>query len=107
MATGTIPTPITQGLKCPTFTQPPLDGSLSLAELYEWQAINSPEHPLFVFEDSPGTHRMIKWAEAMKGIRRATRILRNAVRESAGAIKPEKSTVIGVLASSGGYSSPK
>ena len=82
MATGTIPTPFTQGLKCPTFTQPPIDGSLSLAALYDWQADRSPDHPLFVFEESPGTHRTIKWAEAMKGIHRATRILRTAVGSS-------------------------
>ena len=103
MSYGAIPIPVTQGLECPTFTQPPLDGSLSLAALYDWQAVHSPENPVFIFEESPGVHRTIKWAEAIKGIRRATRILRNAVRSSTEETKPGNSRVIGVLASSGTY----
>ena len=107
MATGRIPIPVTQGLKCPTFTQPPFDVTLSLAHLYDWQGIHSPDHPLFVFEESPGIHRTIKWAEAMKGVRRATRILRNAVKSSKEVTNGVKSPVIGVLALSGAYSLSK
>ena len=103
MLTGKIPIPVTQGLKCPTFTQPPLDGSLSIGALYDWQAVNSPDHPLFVYQQSPGVQRTIKWAEAMKGIWRAARILRNAVRSSAESANGVKSPVIGVLALSGEY----
>ena len=103
MAYGIIPAPLTQGLKCSTFTQHALDGSLSLAALYDWQAVHSSDHPLFVFEESPGTHRTIKWAEAIKGIQRATRILRNAVMPSTGATNGVKSPIVGVLALAGEY----
>ena len=33
------------------FRDPPLDGSHTLPELYDWHYENNPDHPAFVFED--------------------------------------------------------
>ncbi|KAH8110852.1 acetyl-CoA synthetase-like protein [Phellopilus nigrolimitatus] len=75
--------PRTQGLQSTTFTQPPLDESLSLPALYDWQVEHSPKHPLFVFEDVSGSQRTILWEEGVQGVHRATRFVRQAVGSSA------------------------
>ncbi|KAJ8073162.1 hypothetical protein PM082_020031 [Marasmius tenuissimus] len=36
------------------FHRPPLDGSLSIAEIYDWHRENNPHHPIFVY--AAGTH---------------------------------------------------
>ena len=64
---------------CPSFALPPLDGSLTLPDLYEWHSKNSPKHPLFVFEDEPGKLRTILWEEAIRGVNHAARIATDAV----------------------------
>lgn len=71
--------PVTHGLKSTTFCQPPRDPSLSFPALYDWQGKHSSEHPLFVFEGSPGSKRIITWGEAIQGIHRASRYVRSAV----------------------------
>ncbi|KAL0057468.1 hypothetical protein AAF712_015889, partial [Marasmius tenuissimus] len=37
------------GLPTPDFYRPPLDGSLSIAEIYDWHVENNPNHPIFVY----------------------------------------------------------
>ncbi|THH03938.1 hypothetical protein EW145_g5884 [Phellinidium pouzarii] len=92
--------PRMHGLHCSTFVQPPLDFSLSLPALYDWQGEHSPNHPLFVFEDGPGSTRTILWAEAVQGIHRATQFVRSVVGEPFGANSSERQPLIAVLASS-------
>jgi acyl-CoA synthetase (AMP-forming)/AMP-acid ligase II len=41
--------PTLHGSKSTTYTRPPLDGSLSLPEIYAFHARKSPLHPLFIF----------------------------------------------------------
>ena len=55
----------------PTFASPPLDGTLTLPDIYEWHSRNSPKHPLFVYEDGPGKVRTILWEESIHGLNRA------------------------------------
>ncbi|KAH8110847.1 acetyl-CoA synthetase-like protein [Phellopilus nigrolimitatus] len=98
MAPLTIPR--THGLQSTTFTQPPLDESLSLPALYDWQAEHSPKHPLFVFEDVPGSQRTILWEEGVQGVHRATRFVRQAVGSPPSSNGGGKPPVIAVLASS-------
>ncbi|KAJ3522383.1 hypothetical protein NM688_g8882 [Phlebia brevispora] len=71
--------PRTQILTSATFQAPPLDGSLTLPEIYDWHAEHSPEHPLFVYGNEEGPVHTITWAEAVRGIHRAGRIVRDAV----------------------------
>ena len=71
-----LPTP--QGSDCATFAQPPLDGSLTIPEIYERQAANSPNHPLFVFPEAPGQLRTICYAEVVQAIHNAAHIVESA-----------------------------
>ena len=59
--------PNTQALHSDTFRVPHAlaDDSLTLPELYDWHSEHSPRHPLFVFEDGPGSIRTIFWPEAV------------------------------------------
>ncbi|KAF8993889.1 hypothetical protein BDQ17DRAFT_1431390 [Cyathus striatus] len=43
------PPPSTQALASDTFRPPPLDGSLTLPEIYDWHMKNTPNHRLFVY----------------------------------------------------------
>ncbi|EKM49937.1 uncharacterized protein PHACADRAFT_213717 [Phanerochaete carnosa HHB-10118-sp] len=66
--------PRTQALTSTTFTSPPLDGSLTVPELYDWHYANSPRHPLFVYSDHDGATTTIYWPDACMAVHRAGRI---------------------------------
>lgn len=68
--------PQTQALTSKTFKSPPLDGSLTLPEMYDWHRDNTPEHPLFVYSDDDGERTTILWPEAVNAVNRAARITR-------------------------------
>ncbi|CAL1710450.1 unnamed protein product [Somion occarium] len=91
------PRPQTQGLTSTTFKIPPLDGSLSLPEIYDWHAENSPNHPLFEFAEDDGTVRTITWKEGVKGVHRAGRYVRNKLTEFG---ETEARPVVAILAAS-------
>lgn len=88
------PPPRIHGPLSSTFVQPPFDSSLSFPALYDWQSENSRDHPLFVFEDCPGTNKTVTIGEANKAIHRATQYIRETVGR-------EKKPFIAVLATSG------
>lgn len=46
-----LPIPTPHGQNTPTFHPPPLDGSLSIPEIFEFHAEHSPEHPVFIYDD--------------------------------------------------------
>ncbi|KAF7302847.1 Acetyl-CoA synthetase-like protein [Mycena kentingensis (nom. inval.)] len=59
------PTP--QGANSETFTPPPLDGSLLLADAFHFHAKHSPQHPLLVYPGSNGAGKQsIVWGEAFR-----------------------------------------
>ncbi|KAK0184736.1 NRPS-like enzyme [Armillaria mellea] len=59
-----FPTP--QGRSSLTFTPPPIDGSLSFAEIVDYNGWHSPNHPLFRYEDSDSEDvRTILWSEGV------------------------------------------
>ena len=64
---------------CSTFALPPLDGSLTLPDLYEWHSRNSPKHPLFVYEDKPGKLRTILYGDFIYGLDRAAKLCTQVV----------------------------
>lgn len=70
------PPPPTQVLSSKTFRAPPLDGSLSIPEMYNWHMKNTPNHPLLEYADEDGTVKTILWPEATKAVHRAARIIR-------------------------------
>ncbi|KAI0058355.1 acetyl-CoA synthetase-like protein [Artomyces pyxidatus] len=94
---------------CSSFIPPPLDGSLTSAEMVEYHAQRSPEHPLFVFAQGAGTVRTITYSEAWRMVKRAAAIIHGHCRrwQSEGAdiidgdlkFSSDKRPTIGILAS--------
>ncbi|KAJ7367487.1 hypothetical protein DFH08DRAFT_677095 [Mycena albidolilacea] len=77
MASGPIPAPPrTQALSSPTFIPPPLDGTLTIAQLYDWHFHNSPRHRLFVYPLADGSTRTIFLSEAIRAAYVGSTILR-------------------------------
>ncbi|KAJ7446333.1 acetyl-CoA synthetase-like protein [Mycena latifolia] len=59
-----------------TFHPAPEDSNLSITELYEYHALNSPTHPLFAYSDiKAGTTTSISYRGAWKSIQRAAGIV--------------------------------
>ena len=94
---GIFNTPRTQGLNSTTFVQPLHDSASNFPALYDWQGEHSPNHPLFIFGNSPGSKRIITWAEAVQGIHRASRYARSSL----GFLREGTKPFIAVLATSG------
>ncbi|CAL1699334.1 unnamed protein product [Somion occarium] len=74
--------PPTQCLSTDTFKQPPLDGTLSLPEIYDWHLEHSPNHPLFVYADDAGIATTIYWPEAVRAVHRAGRLIQSLVQDA-------------------------
>lgn len=90
--------PQTQALSSKTFSPPPLDGSLTLPELYEWHLKNTPNHRLFVFSREHGGTRTILWPEAVGAVRTGARLVRRAMGWKSGM---NDVPVVAILAASG------
>ena len=90
----------TQGLSYKTFKVPPLDGSLCFAQQFDWQAENSPDHPLFEYVNDDGTPVSINYATAQYAVHRGARSVLNALKE-AGVLKSKDRPVVAILAASG------
>lgn len=81
----------TSPISSSTFTRPPVDGSLTYPEIFDYNAQHSPEHPVFQFYDQDHIQK-VTWSEVAKAIHAAGRIvLENVPRTD---IVP----VVGVLA---------
>ncbi|KAJ7449030.1 hypothetical protein B0H11DRAFT_2079260 [Mycena galericulata] len=61
----------------PTFAGPPLDGSLTIAQLYDWHFRNTPNHRLFVYTQDDGSIRTIYWPEAVHAVYVGAKIIRD------------------------------
>lgn len=90
----------TQGLSHKTFKVPPLDGSLCFAQQFDWQAENSPDHPLFEYVDDDGTPVSINFATAQYAVHRGARSVLNALKE-AGVLKSKVRPLVAFVAASG------
>lgn len=78
-----FPTP--QGRDSPTFSPPPIDGSLCVPEIYKYHATHSPHHPLFIYADDTSdasdlddksTTKTITYSYAWRMILRAAKIVK-------------------------------
>jgi acyl-CoA synthetase (AMP-forming)/AMP-acid ligase II len=65
---------IQHGLQYPSFTPPPLDGSLTLAQIVDWHAERSKDHVYATFATSEGL-REVTWGELGAAVHRAARTL--------------------------------
>jgi hypothetical protein len=96
------PVPQTQGLSSPTFRAPPLDGSLTLPEIFDWHLEHTPDHRLFTFIAEDGTIRDIFYPEAVKAMHVGARIVRERLSGSSRAdIDNTPDPVVAILAPSG------
>lgn len=86
-----------------TFNRPPLDGSLSLTELYDWHYLHNRDYPLFVYEDAPGLLRTISMGEGVQGIHRATAYVNIKVGSGDTTKEP---AVVAILSASGERTDP-
>ncbi|KAF9497912.1 acetyl-CoA synthetase-like protein [Pleurotus eryngii] len=76
------PLPKTQALTSSTFKIPPLDGSLSVPELYDWHYCHKTEHPVFEFPGENDQQTIIKWPELVRAIHTGARIIRNLLKSA-------------------------
>ncbi|THU98749.1 acetyl-CoA synthetase-like protein [Dendrothele bispora CBS 962.96] len=68
--------PQTQARKSITFRPPPIDSSLTLPQIYDWQSQHSAAHRLFMFTDIDGKLNTITWSEGVAAVHTSARILR-------------------------------
>ncbi len=90
--------PQTQALFSSTFLPPPLDGSLTLNEIYDWHLENNPEHRLFVCAREGALSRVIHWGETGMAVRRGAQMVSKMVGSRLDAVKQP---VVAILAVSG------
>ncbi len=76
--------PTLQDVTSLTFKPPPLDGSLTFPELFDYNAIHSPKHPLFRYDDpGNGGFRTILWEEAVAAFHTAGHYFKKHVHDDA------------------------
>jgi hypothetical protein len=101
---GYLPAPPTPKLdvrKCETFQQPPLDGSVCMADIFDWHVHHSPKHPVFQYVDDERTPKTITFTDMSQAIHRGGWLLRAAVEQH---VKPQsKTVVVAVIALSGTF----
>jgi len=90
--------PRTQALQSDTFSPPPVDGSLSLLQMYDWHSTHSSAHRLFIFARSDGTMREIYWPEAVSAIHVGAKLIRDMISLTTSC---SQVPIVGVLAFSG------
>jgi len=71
------PPPPTQALNTTTFLLPPLDLSLTVADIIDFHRIHSPNHIAYVYEDAPGERKRITFSAWVRAIHRAGRYVRD------------------------------
>lgn len=91
------PSTRTHTLHSTTFTPLSQDRLLLVSEIFHHHYLNSPNHPIFKYEDSPGVVKTIYWSDWYLAIHRAGRYVREIFRFS----DPNERPVIAMLANTG------
>lgn len=99
------PPPSSQALSIASFSPGPLDGSLMLPELLDWNYEHSPNHPLFAYASDDGSLQNIFWSEAYPAILGTSHYVRSLVSpdDAEGMARHDPSKVIGIFSQSGAY----
>jgi hypothetical protein len=90
--------PRTQVSNSTTFRPPPQDKFLLVSEIFHHHYLNSPNHPIFKYEDLPGVVKTIYWSDWYLAIHRAGRYVRKIFGFSE---EPNERPVIAMLANTG------
>lgn len=61
--------------RVPTFTPPPLDGSLTVSEIYDFHYEKNPWHPVFVFAAAPQQLTSLTYSDVVPAAHRAARFV--------------------------------
>ncbi len=94
--------PCTQALTSKTFKAPPLDGSLTIPELYDWHLHNTPLHPVFIYSDESGENHTILWPEVVRAVHGAGRRIRAMAFPSTDtSVPPESPCTVAILSAAG------
>ncbi|TCD61298.1 putative NRPS-like protein biosynthetic cluster [Steccherinum ochraceum] len=64
-----------------TFKEPPLDGSLTIPDLWDWHLKHSPDHPLFHYADTDATVKTLCWAEATRAMHAAGQLINSRLKQ--------------------------
>ncbi|EJD40563.1 acetyl-CoA synthetase-like protein [Auricularia subglabra TFB-10046 SS5] len=88
------PIPTTpQAVDRPSFVPPPLDGSCTVVEAYDWHLVHSPEHEFYKYKDADGI-RTVTCKEAALAVYRATDlVMRHAAEKPCFAILAVADTI--------------
>ncbi|PSS37934.1 hypothetical protein PHLCEN_2v226 [Hermanssonia centrifuga] len=95
-----LPFPISKIAKSGTFNAPKElleDSSSSLLDLYQWNATQNPDHPLFRFHDKDDI-RTISWAEGVRGSYEAATLFESRMKLGEQSKSPP---VVAILATTG------
>ncbi|OCB92288.1 acetyl-CoA synthetase-like protein [Sanghuangporus baumii] len=89
------PLPSTQALSSASFRPPPLDGSMTLPEMYDWHFTHSPGHPVLLYTTEEGGEKIISWENCARAIYRvANEVQRRIGREPNAKNQPPTVVVI-------------
>ncbi|KAJ7247862.1 hypothetical protein B0H12DRAFT_1124293 [Mycena haematopus] len=83
-----------------TYTPAPVDGSLSILQIFEFQATTNPHHPLFRYDSASARdgYENITWPQAVKMFDTTARVLRRRLGDT---VDYTTSPVVGILAATG------
>ncbi|KAK0190677.1 hypothetical protein F5146DRAFT_564151 [Armillaria mellea] len=85
------PPPQQQAGQSTTFIPPPIDGSFTVQQMYDWHLQHSPNHRIFVYAREDGSLRNICWAEAVTAAYTCARLMNGRIPFK------EKSPVVAIL----------
>lgn len=94
------PPPPTQALNSTTFVPPPHDLSLTVPEIIDFHRVRSPNHVVYVYEDSPGDCKHITFSTWIRAIHRAGRYIHSIFQLSEPQVRGGK-PIVCLLANSG------
>ena len=97
------PVPTLQGANDPAFQRPPLDGSLTIPELYLHQAQHTPQRPLYAYADADKAQQTVCYRDAALAMDYAATIVldhADALRAKRGVSGNDRMT-FGILAVAG------
>lgn len=92
--------PVSQGLSSTTFTPPPLDGSSTPAEIYDWVFQHNKTHPVFVTPTDNGRTKTLLWGEVLGAMYRGAKLLRETIGTKPGT---PASPIVGILSTTGQF----
>lgn len=89
-----------------TFIPPPLDGTLTIPQIYDFHLEHNPEHVLFVYDGKDGDVNTISWGRAARAIHTAAKAVDCKVGVDLARLEGEREApAVGILAVIGRFSS--